>query len=78
MFTSQKEMKALTIILTIVALLLYPLSVLYITGQKKKPMSRFSDEKRTRRALMTMRVVSIVLLLTALYLLEKLGTNLFS
>lgn len=71
-------MKVLTIILTIVALIIYPLSVLYITGQKKKPTSRFSDEKSARRALMTMRVVSIVLLLTALYLLEKLGTNLFS
>ena len=71
-------MAALTIVITVVALLLYPLSVLYITGQKKKPMSRFSDEKRARRALMIMRVVSIALLLSALYLLEKLGTGLFS
>lgn len=71
-------MKALTIIFIVVALLLYPLSVLYITGQKKKPMSRLSDEKRARRILMIMRVVSIALLLSALYLLEKLGTGLFS
>lgn len=71
-------MKALTIIFIVVALLLYPLSVLYITGQKKKPMNRFSDEKRARRTLMIMRVVSIALLLSALYLLEKLGTGLFS
>lgn len=71
-------MAALTIVITVVALLLYPLSVLYITGQKKKPMSRFSDEKRVRHAILIMAAVSIVMLLTALFLLNKLGTSLFS
>lgn len=71
-------MAALTIVITVVALLLYPLSVLYITGQKKKPMSRFSDEKRARHAILIMAAVSIAMLLTALFLLNKLGTSLFS
>lgn len=59
-------------------MILYPLSVLYINGQKKKPTSWFSDRNHARRAILIMAAVSIAMLLIVLFLLNKLGTSLFS
>ena len=64
-------MTVLTITVTIIGLLLSPLGYLYVSGQQKKPLSRFSDRKYARRVIMVIRIVSLILLLTALYLLEK-------
>lgn len=64
-------MTIIIIIVTVVGLLLSPLGYLYVSGQQKKPLSRFSDQKYARRVIMIIRIVSLILLLTALYLLEK-------
>lgn len=64
-------MTIIIIIVTVVGLLLSPLGYLYVSGQQKKPLSRFSDRKYARRVIMVIRIVSLILLLTALYLLEK-------
>lgn len=64
-------MTIIIIIVTVVGLLLSPLGYLYVSGQQKKSLSRFSDRKYARRVIMIIRIVSLILLLAALYLLEK-------